>query len=194
MQFNIQKTVTLESIRGIDPKDLTPEQISHWSKRLNEVFEWFSASVTRAMEATAQDEDKVIRCAEDAARCILQLALPESEAFPYIYIMKQHLNERVNIAKEELKDWVDEQKASHKSKAKIKDSDDFTEQLDSIADSNCPIYTWEIDEIWFVNKSELIEAYENAGLGDNPLENNGMTAIYCYIQEMLNEYADELLN
>jgi hypothetical protein len=194
MQFDITKTITLESIHGIDPKDLTPEQHMHWLKRFNEVFEWFSNAVTRAMEASTHDEDKVIRCAEDAARCILQLALPESEAFPYIYIMKQHLNERINMAKEELKDWIDEQKASHKSKAKIKDSDDFTEQLDSIADSNCPIYTWEIDEIWFVNKTELVEAYENAGYGDNPLENNGMTAIYFYIRQMLNDYAYELLS
>lgn len=36
--------------------------------------------------------------------------------------------------------------------------------------------------------SELEEAYENAGVGDNPRENYGMAAIYFYIYEKCAEW------
>lgn len=60
-----------------------------------------------------------------------------------------------------------------------------------IADNSVPVYTWEINCLWFSHASELEEAYENAGIGENPRENNGMIAIYCYISEAINEYVND---
>lgn len=50
-----------------------------------------------------------------------------------------------------------------------------------------PIHTCDIKAAWFLHGGELEDAYENAGIGNNPRENDGMTAIYCYIQEQVNE-------
>lgn len=60
-----------------------------------------------------------------------------------------------------------------------------------IADNSVPVYTWDINCLWFSHANELEEAYENAGIGENPRENNGMTAIYCYINEAINEYVND---
>jgi hypothetical protein len=68
---------------------------------------------------------------------------------------------------------------------------DHDGQVNQIIDSNVPVQTYEIEAQWFLHKSELEEAYENAGAGNNPLENNGMTAIYYYICDAVNEWYSE---
>lgn len=60
--------------------------------------------------------------------------------------------------------------------------------IDEITDSAVPVYTNQIKGLWFLYENELTEAYENAGIGDNPLENDGMSAIYFYIQEQINDW------
>lgn len=60
--------------------------------------------------------------------------------------------------------------------------------IDEIIDSAVPIYTNQIKGLWFLYENEFTEAYENAGVGGNPLENDGMTAIYMYIQEQINDW------
>lgn len=67
--------------------------------------------------------------------------------------------------------------------------DDFT----SIFDSAVPVYTYQINCIWLVYGPELEEAYENAGIGENPRENDGMTAIYYLIEEKVTERLKEWL-
>ncbi len=68
---------------------------------------------------------------------------------------------------------------------------DYGGAIHEIIDGSVPIYTHEIKVAWFLHDSELEEAYENAGCGDNPRENDGMAAIYYYISEQVNEwYAD----
>lgn len=55
-----------------------------------------------------------------------------------------------------------------------------------------PIYTGEIEDTWYLYGSRLEEAYENAGVGENPKENDGMAAIYFYIMDKVQEwYQDE---
>jgi len=51
-----------------------------------------------------------------------------------------------------------------------------------------PVYTGEIKGLWFLHSNEFEEAYENAGIGDNPMENNGMVGIYCYISDKVNNW------
>jgi len=69
---------------------------------------------------------------------------------------------------------------------------DYDGAIHSIVDSSVPVYTHEIKTIWFLHGSELEEAYENAGIGNNPMENDGMSAIYCYIMDKVQEwYRDE---
>jgi len=69
---------------------------------------------------------------------------------------------------------------------------DYDGAIHSIVDSSVPVYTHEIKTAWFLHGSELEEAYENAGIGNNPMENEGMSAIYCYIMDKVQEwYRDE---
>jgi len=69
---------------------------------------------------------------------------------------------------------------------------DYNGSIHSIVDSSVPVYTHEIKTAWFLHGSELEEAYENAGVGDNPMENDGMAAIYFYIMDKVQEwYRDE---
>ena len=60
--------------------------------------------------------------------------------------------------------------------------------VDEIIDSSVPVYTGEIKGLWFLHSNEFEEAYENAGIGDNPMENNGMVGIYCYISDKVNNW------
>ena len=65
---------------------------------------------------------------------------------------------------------------------------DYAGTIHEIIDSAVPIYTNEIEGLWYLYKDEFVEAYDNVGFGDNPLENNGMTAIYCYLNAKVDEW------
>ena len=65
---------------------------------------------------------------------------------------------------------------------------DYSGAIHEIVDGSVPIYTKEIDDTWYLYANDLEEAYENAGMGENPRENSGMTAIYCYISEKVHEW------
>jgi hypothetical protein len=65
---------------------------------------------------------------------------------------------------------------------------DYDGSIHEIIDSAVPFHTYEIKCAWFLHDRELEGAYENAGIGKNPCENDGMTAIYCYIQEQVNDW------
>ena len=62
---------------------------------------------------------------------------------------------------------------------------DYDGTCHGIIDSTVPIYTAEIKALWYLYGNEFEEAYENAGIGSNPMENDGMVAIYCYIDEFV---------
>lgn len=65
---------------------------------------------------------------------------------------------------------------------------DYSGAIHEIVDGAVPIYTAQIEAAWFLHSSDLEEAYENAGCGENPRENNGMAAIYYYIYEKVSEW------
>ena len=65
------------------------------------------------------------------------------------------------------------------------------DRIHEILDSSVPIYTHEIRGLWFLYEDEFIEAYEAAGIGDNPKENEGMTAIYLYMEQEFYELLEE---
>jgi len=68
---------------------------------------------------------------------------------------------------------------------------DYDGRVSEMVDSAVPIYTKEIEDLWYLHKNLFEEAYENAGVGENPLENNGMTAIFCYMFDQLYEWYDQ---
>lgn len=65
---------------------------------------------------------------------------------------------------------------------------DYSGAIHQIVDGSVPIYNSEIADMWYLHGSELEEAYENAGVGENPRENSGMAAIYYYIDNKVGEW------
>ena len=65
---------------------------------------------------------------------------------------------------------------------------DYSGALHEIIDGAVPIYLREIKAAWFLYDRELEQAYEDAGIGDNPREIDGTTAIYCYIEQKAREW------
>lgn len=68
---------------------------------------------------------------------------------------------------------------------------DYDGSIHEIVDGACPIYDADIRAAWFLHGNDLEEACENAGVGDNPREDNGTAAIYYYIYEKVAEWYEE---
>jgi len=68
---------------------------------------------------------------------------------------------------------------------------DYSGSVHEVIDGCVPVYTGIIDDTWYLYKNDLIEAYENAGIGSNPMENDGMSAIFCYIEQKVGEWYND---
>ena len=68
---------------------------------------------------------------------------------------------------------------------------DYSGAIHELIDGAVPVYYSEIDGLWYLYKSEFIEAYEGVGIGEDPTENNGMAAIYCYLQQEIFDWYHE---
>jgi hypothetical protein len=94
----------------------------------------------------------------------------------------------IDEVERELRDYINENKPDEVPC--ISNDLDYSGAIHEIIDGAVPIYTAQIEAAWFLHGRALEEAYENAGIGTgkNPRENNGMVAIYCYIDEMVREW------
>ena len=68
---------------------------------------------------------------------------------------------------------------------------DYSGSVHEIIDSSVPIYTGEIEDTWYLYGNELERAYDDAGIGSNPRESNGMAAIYFYIEQQVAEWYND---
>jgi hypothetical protein len=103
------------------------------------------------------------------------------------------LPDRVESALEEvndlLRDYIKDNKPD--SVPCLSNDLDYDGGVHEIVDGAVPIYAGEIEAAWFLHGRDLEEAYENAGVGENPRENDGMAAIYFYIYEKVAEWYAE---
>lgn len=101
------------------------------------------------------------------------------------------LQERVDSAIEEVKAQLEnylEENPDTNDLPCLNNDLDYSGAIHEIVDSSVPIYTPEIEATWFLHGHELEQAYENAGVGDNPRENDGMGAIYFYIMDAVSQW------
>ena len=61
-----------------------------------------------------------------------------------------------------------------------------------ICDSNIPIYSSDIDGLYYLYGNDFDDAYNRAGFGDGKESNYRQVAIYCYLSEKGFEYLGEL--
>ena len=99
------------------------------------------------------------------------------------------LQERVDQAIEEVRELLAEHKEEYPEDGcpGLSELDDDG-RISEIVDSNVSVYNSEIRNIWYLHSDDLEEAYENAGIGTNPRENSGMAAIYCHIEQKVNDW------
>jgi hypothetical protein len=101
------------------------------------------------------------------------------------------LKERVESAIDDVKDLLVQYLADNPDLDEvpcINNDLDYDGRVHEIVDGSVPIYTGEIEDTWYLYGSDLERAYENAGVGENPKENDGMAAIYFYIMEEVQEW------
>ena len=103
------------------------------------------------------------------------------------------LQERVDDAIEAVRELIDETWEDKEERKLLTEHEAFDKleydgRIHEIVDGSVSIYTKEIKDTWYLHEYELIEAYENAGVGTNPHENNGMAAIYFYIYEKVMDW------
>lgn len=101
------------------------------------------------------------------------------------------LDERVDSAIEDVRNLLFEYLDSNTPDSAPDYNDlDYSGSIHEIIDGSVPIYTKEIEDAWYLHGREIETAYENAGVGDNPRENDGMAGIYFYIAEKVYEWYD----
>jgi len=106
--------------------------------------------------------------------------------------IEDDLQERIDNACEEVREYaIERMKEDELDKAPDFGDLDYSGRVHEIVDSSVPVYHSEIDGLWFLYSNQFEEAYENAGIGDDPRENSGMTAIYFYIWEQVAEWYEK---
>ena len=106
--------------------------------------------------------------------------------------IEDDLQERIDNACEEVKEYaIERMKEDELDEAPDFGDLDYSGRVHEIVDSSVPVYYSEIDGLWFLYSNQFEEAYENAGLGGEPRENSGMTAIYFYIWEQVAEWYEK---
>ena len=114
------------------------------------------------------------------------------------------LSELVQGAIQEVKYWFDYEiknsknieKADFENVDSLIDALNYNGDLHQIIDSSVPVYTYELDTLFYLHKNKLIEAFENSGIGDrSEYENNENcplgfegVAIFSYIEEQVTMY------
>lgn len=110
--------------------------------------------------------------------------------------LQDRVDSAIDSVREELENYLKENKPD--KCPDLNDDLDYSGTIHEIVDGSVPIYTAEIKDTWYLHENELISAYEDAGVGQNPHENNGMSAIYFYIYQEVNNWynknAEEIFN
>jgi len=101
------------------------------------------------------------------------------------------LEDRVESAIEDvqslLEEWLKDNPDADEPPCLYNDLD-YSGAVHEIIDGSVPIYTHEIETAWFLHSNKLEQAYDDAGVGDNPRESDGMAAIYFYIEQRVCEW------
>jgi hypothetical protein len=113
--------------------------------------------------------------------------------------IEDNLSEIIENVQEEIKNLIIEYIKDNQEKPDLSDLD-YSGSVHEIIDGSVPIYTREIDGLFYLYGSEFEEAFDNAGIGEKEDKNWPMgwkpTAIYCYIEQEVyswfNDNIDEI--
>jgi hypothetical protein len=111
--------------------------------------------------------------------------------------IEDNLDEIVSSAKDDVKQEIKNYIEENHEKPDYLDLD-YNGALHEIFDSAVPIYTGEINDLFYLYGNDFEEAFDNAGIGDKDDEHWPMgwkpAAIYCYIEQEVVNDLDEMID
>jgi hypothetical protein len=111
--------------------------------------------------------------------------------------IEDNLGEIIESAKDDVKTEIENYIKENESKPDYSDLD-YNGALHAIFDSAVPIYTGEIEGLFYLYGNDFEEAFDNAGIGDKDDDHWPMgwkaAAIYCYIEQEINNDLEDMIN
>ena len=101
--------------------------------------------------------------------------------------LQEHVDSAIEDVKALLETYLEENPDTDETPC-LSNNLDYGGEVSQIIDDAVPFRTHEVKTTWFLHGDELEAAYENAGVGENPLDNDGMVAIYYYIEQAVGEW------
>ena len=106
--------------------------------------------------------------------------------------IEDNLNEIIEGVKDELKDMAIEWIKENKEKPDLFNDLDYDGSFHMLVDGAVPIYTSEINDLFYLYGNDFEDAFDNAGIGEKEDKNWPMgwkpAAIYCYIEQEVSEW------
>jgi hypothetical protein len=103
------------------------------------------------------------------------------------------LDERITCVKDDIKSQMLELAAENPDMSWRKLVDSLRDNVSEEVDSSVPIYTSAIDGLYYLYGDEFESAYQDAGIWDGTEKNHKQSAIYCYIEQQVNEWIEDEL-
>lgn len=104
--------------------------------------------------------------------------------------LQDRVNSAIENVKAELLSFLDENPDTD-SYPDLGNDLDYSGAIHEIVDGSVPIYTKEIDDTMYLHGDKIEKAFDDAGIGSRDDEwpmGWKPAAIYCYIQEQVNEW------
>jgi len=114
--------------------------------------------------------------------------------------IEDDLQERIDCVKEELRDAYIEQVLERFEDIDELDWDQdfyngspcFADLANEFADSSTPIYRSDIKGLWYLHSNDFLDAWDDAGFGDDKPENFEQACICTYLEQKAYEYLNDL--
>jgi hypothetical protein len=111
--------------------------------------------------------------------------------------IEDNLDEIIESARDDVKEVIKTYIEENETKPDYSDLD-YDGSLHEIFDGAVPIHTGEINDLFYLYGNEFEEAFDKAGIGDKDDEHWPMgwkpAAIYCYIEQEINNDLDEMID
>jgi hypothetical protein len=109
--------------------------------------------------------------------------------------VEDNLVEIIDGVKDEIKDLIIDYIKENGEAPDLYNDLDYDGSFHDIVDGAVPVYTSEINDLFYLYGDEMEEAFDNAGIGskDDPCWPMGWkaAAIYCYIEQEVSEWFQE---
>jgi hypothetical protein len=112
--------------------------------------------------------------------------------------IEDSLDEIIESVKSDIKDLAIEWIKDNEEKPDLYNDLDYDGSVHEIIDGSVPVYTYEIDNLFYLYGDEFEQAFDDAGIGEKEDKHwpSGWkpAAIYCYIEQEINEWYNDAID